>query len=340
MNGSSRGLTTLRNIFLNYGFYAIFALVFAIFAVAEPTKFLAYNNLRNIVIQAMPIAVVGTGLAFVIIMGDIDISVGSAAFISVAVAVELIHNNILGILPAFGVALVIGISVGCVNGLLITRLRVNGLITTLAMMFVLRGLGQYLINNSEIMIQDERIYALGAGYLGPIPTAVLCGSLVMIMGQLTLRKTAFGRHLFAIGSNEKGALISGLNVQRTRLLAYVVCGFTAAIGGLLWFSRSAAVDPALGQGAEFVAVTVVVLGGTSLAGGEGSVIPGTLFGALILTMLEDGLIVMGADPYLFSVVRGGVMLVAMFADAVRIGARAFQGRRIRSTEVVVSQVQE
>ncbi|MCD4672646.1 MAG: ABC transporter permease [Anaerolineaceae bacterium] len=325
----------MKNIFLNYGFYVIFAFIVFAFSAVVPSKFLALANLRNILIQAMPNIIIGTGLTMVIIMGGIDISVGSIAFIGASVAVELIDNDIMGIYPAFFIALVIGVVVGCINGLIITRLRVNPLITTLAMMFVLRGLGQYVINNSEIMIHDDRIYSLGAGYFGPIPTAIFWGGIVMIIGQIILSKTSFGRHLFAVGSNEKGAQISGLNVRRIKFFAYVICGFTAALGGLMWFSRSASVNPGLGQGAEFVVVTVVVLGGTSMAGGEGSIIPGSLFGALMLMTLEDGLILVGANPYLYPVVRGGVMLLAVFADSLRVKRRAFQGRRIRVTEVVV-----
>ncbi len=335
MNGSKKTSQNLRRILLNYGFYIIFALVFLTFSLTVPAKFLAVVNLRNILIQSMPILIIGTGLTMVIIMGGIDVSVGSTAFIGTAVAVELIDNDIMDIYPAFLVAIVIGIIVGCINGLVITRLRVNPLITTLATMFVLRGLGQYVINNSEIMIHDDRIYSFGAGYVGPIPSAILWGSLVIIVGQIILSKTTFGRHLFAVGSNEKGARISGLNVNRIKFFAYVVCGFTASLGGLMWFSRSAAVEPALGQGAEFIAVTVVVLGGTSMAGGEGGIIPGTLFGALMLMMLENGMILLGANPYLYPVVRGGVMLLAMFADALRVRVRSFQGRRIRATEAVL-----
>jgi ribose transport system permease protein len=336
MNQTLKAPINLRTVFFNYGFYIIFALIFMAFAMVEPTKFLALTNLRNILIQAMPILIIGTGLTMVIIMGGIDISVGSVAFIGAAVAVELIDNDVMDIYPAFLVAMAIGLFVGSINGLFITRFRVNPLITTLAMMFVLRGLGQYVINNSEIMIHDDRIYSFGAGYVGPIPTAILWGSIVMIAGQVVLNKTTFGRHLFAVGSNEKGARISGLPVKRIQFLAYVFCGFTSALGGLMWFSRSAAVDPGLGLGAEFVAVTVVVLGGTSMAGGEGSIIPGTLFGALLLMMLENGLILMGANPYLYSIVRGAVMLLAMFADALRTRRRTFQGRRIRATEAVVA----
>lgn len=335
MNRSSKTSTKVKGILLNYGFYVIFTFVFLIFAVAVPSKFLALTNLRNIMIQSMPIAIIGVGLTFVIIMGGIDISVGSIAFIGASVAVELIDNDIMDIYPAFLIAIAIGIIVGSINGLIITRLRVNPLITTLAMMFVLRGLGQYVINNSEIMIHDDRIYSFGAGYFGPIPTAIFWGSIVMILGQVILSKTSFGRHLFAIGCNEKGASISGLNVKRIQFFAYVLCGFTSALGGLMWFSRSAAVHPGLGLGAEFVVVTIVVLGGTSMAGGEGSVIPGTLFGALMLMTLEDGLILMGANPYLYPVVRGCVMLLAVFADALRVRMRAFQGRRIRAIDVVM-----
>jgi len=335
VNGSSSSPIKLKGNVLNYGFFIIFACVFVVFAVAAPSKFLAFPNLRNILIQAMPNVIIGTGLTMVMIMGGIDISIGSVAFIGAAVAVELIDNDIMGIYPAFLIAIVIGILLGAINGLIITRLRVNPLITTLAVMFVLRGLGQYVINNSEIMIHDDRIYSFGAGYIGPIPTAIFWGGLVLIAGQIILSKTAYGRHLFAVGSNEKGARISGMNVRRIQFFAYVFCGFTAALGGLMWFSRSAAVDPALGAGAEFVVVTVVVLGGTSMAGGEGSILPGTLFGALMLTMLENGLILIGANPYLYPVVRGCVMLLAVFADALRVRKRAFQGRRIRAMEAVV-----
>ncbi len=324
----SRILGVLRS----RGFYVSFAALFLVFALLEPSTFLAPANLRNIAMQAMPMAIIGTGLTIVLITGGIDISVGSAAFVAVAVAVQLILNDILTIPLALLVAMGIGAVVGLVNALAITRLGVNPLITTLAMMFVLRGTGQYIINNSSLMVHDDHIYDFGAGYLGPIPTAIIWGGLVLIAGQFILSKTTFGRHAMAVGSNERGAIASGVNVNRTKAIAYVLCGVTAAIGGVMWFSRSATVDPATGLGAEFVAVTVVVLGGTSLAGGEGSIIPGTLFGALMLAMLENGLIVAGADPYWFSIARAAVMLIAVFADAIRIRRRTAQGRRIRTTE--------
>ncbi|MEA2026074.1 MAG: ABC transporter permease, partial [Chloroflexota bacterium] len=294
--------------------------------------FLAPANLRNVAMQAMPMAIIGAGLTIVLITGGIDISVGAAAFVGVAVAVQLILNDVLPIPLALLVAIGIGTLVGSLNALAITRLGVNPLITTLAMMFVLRGIGQYIINNSSLMVHNDQIYDFGAGYVGPIPTAIIWGALVLIVGQIILAKTTFGRHAMAVGSNERGAIASGVNVRRTKFIAYTLCGTTAAIGGVMWFSRSATVDPATGLGAEFVAVTVVVLGGTSLAGGEGSIIPGTLFGALMLAMLENGLIVSGADPYWFSIARAAVMFVAVFADAIRIRRRAARGRRIRTTD--------
>lgn len=324
--------TRLANAARQRGFYVSFLLLFIVFAALEPANFLAPTNLRNIVMQAMPMAIIGTGLTIVLITGGIDISVGSTAFVGVAIAVQLILHDVLPIPLALLVAIAIGTLVGCLNGLAITRLGVNPLITTLAMMFVLRGIGQYVINNSSLMVHDDRIYDFGAGYVGPFPTAIIWGGLILVAGQMILAKTTFGRHAIAVGSNERGALASGVNVRRTKFLAYVICGVTASIGGVMWFSRSATVDPATGLGAEFVAVTVVVLGGTSMAGGEGSIIPGTLFGALMLAMLENGLIVSGADPYLFSIARAAVMFIAVFADAVRIRRRAARGRRIRTTD--------
>ncbi len=320
------------HLFLNYGFYIIFLLVFVVFSIANPEKFLNLKNVRNILIQAMPIVILSTGLTMAIIAGGLDISVGSIAFITASLSVVLIHNGIADILPAFGIGVLAGVCVGIINGFSITILRVNPLITTLALMFFFRGLGQYVINNSQIMIHNDRIYEFGAGMVGPLPSAIFWGGLIIIVGQFTLSKSAFGRYLFAIGSNEKGAQVSVINVNRIKFYTYVISGFTASIGGLMLFSRSGAVAPSLGLGAEFTAVTVVVLGGTSMAGGKGSIFPGTFFGALTLVMLENGLVISGASPYFYTVAQGLVMLLAMYADALRTRHGKFLGRRIRAVE--------
>ena len=328
-----------KDILFRYGFYLLFVLLFLFFSFATSGNFSRLINIRNIIVQAMPMAILCTGLTMVMIMGGIDISVGSVAFVSASTSVVLIYNGIMGIMPAFLIGLLAGTFVGLVNGIAITRLRVNPLITTLAMMFMMRGVGQYLINNSQLMIHDKAIHNFGAGMIGPIPSAIFWGAVILGGGQVLLSKTAFGRYIFAIGSNEKGASVSVINVKLIKLIAYIISALIAAIGGLMLFSRSGAVAPGLGLGAEFTAVTIVVLGGTSMAGGEGSIIPATLFGALMLTMVENGLVLLGANPYLYPVVRGGVMLLAMYADAVRTKQRAFQGRRIIADEEIVQKTE-
>lgn len=330
MASSARALPRLRHFLTSYGFYVVFVLIIVVYAVWSP-RFLTPTNLRNIVAQAMPISILAVGLTFVIITGGIDISVGSAAYLA-AVTAALLMRSGSPVLAAMLAGVAVGVIIGCLNAMAITVLRVNPLISTLAMLGIARGLGYFLTNNAHVIVNNDGVYFLGAGFLGPIPVPIIAGGLLLLAGQIVLSKTPYGRHLYAIGNNPKGARSTGINVDRVSFLAYVLSGTTAGIAGVMWLSKASSVSPHLGNGAEFVAITVVVLGGTSLMGGEGTLIPGALFGALMITMIENGLTMGGADPYLYPLVRALVVLVAVLADSLRTGKLLTQARYIRVVE--------
>jgi ribose transport system permease protein len=300
---------------LNYGFYIVFVILVISYFIISP-RFLSLANISSILIQASPLLVLGTGLTIVILIGGIDLSVGSTASLAAAVGAVMINRGYNPVL-AIMIMPLIGLVVGVVNGLIITRVGLNPLLTTLAMLFVLRGMSLHVMNGGNVPVISRLLDFFGTGYLGPIPVAIMIFLVFTIFAQIVIKRTSFGRHILAIGTNEVAARQAGIAVRRTKFITYVICGFTAGFAGLIWASRFGSANPNIGTGMEFIGVTIVVIGGTSLAGGEGSIIPGTLFGALLLLIIENGLNLAHADIYFYPLVRGLVLFLAVLIDSIK-----------------------
>ncbi|GAA2014354.1 ABC transporter permease [Catenulispora yoronensis] len=282
-------------------------------------------NFRNIAIQASPLVIAAVGMTFVILTAGIDLSVGSMLFLAAAIeSGSLVVDH--GPAVVFAVVCVAGVGMGLVNGLAVALTRVPALIVTLATMQVFRGAGGHITGQQNIGLPDA-LRGIGTGSLLGVPTPVVLAAAVVLGGIALFGRTTFGRYVQAVGSNQAAAQDAGLPVRGVLIGAYALAGLLAAVASLTQTARLGAVQPSIGQGYELTVVTAVVLGGTSLFGGRGSV-GGSVLGAVVLTAVQTGLVFSGASPYVFDIVRGGVLLAAVLAAGARWREPARAVRRI------------
>jgi ribose/xylose/arabinose/galactoside ABC-type transport system permease subunit len=276
--------------------------------------FATVANFRNIAVQASPLIVAAVGMTYVIMTAGIDLSVGSMLFLAAAIESS---RAVVGRPAAvvFTIICLAGILMGLLNGLAVALTRVPALIVTLATMQVFRGAGGHITGQQNIDL-PAKLRGVGTGSLLGVPTAVLLATVVALGGALVFSRTTFGRYVQAVGSNLDAAVDAGVPVRRVLVATYALAGLLAAVASLAQTARLGAVQPSIGQGFELTVITAVVLGGTSLFGGRGS-IGGTVLGALILTAVQTGLVFSGASPYVFDIVRGSVLLAAVLAAGAR-----------------------
>ena len=276
--------------------------------------FATVANFRNIAIQASPLIIAAVGMTYVIMTAGIDLSVGSMLFLAAAIESS---QAVVGSPAAvvFAVVCAVGVLMGLLNGLAVALTRVPALIVTLATMQVFRGAGGHITGQQNIDL-PAKLRGIGTGSLLGVPTPILLAAAVALGGGLVFSRTTFGRYVQAVGSNPGAAVDAGLPVRRVLIGAYALAGLSTAVASLTQTARLGAVQPSIGQGYELTVITAVVLGGTSLFGGRGS-IGGTVLGALILTAVQTGLVFSGASPYVFDIVRGGVLLAAVLAAGAR-----------------------
>jgi ribose transport system permease protein len=316
---SRSGLFTVAALQKAVAFVALIALI-AFFGVAAP-NFLTEINLVGILQATAVSGVLGVASTFVIISGGIDLSVGTLmTFCAVMCGVVLTN---WGMPMALGViaALVFGALAGSVSGLIIAKLKVPPFIATLGMMLLLKGLSLVIAEDKPIYFNDTPNFSLISndsliGYFLPnfaIPNGVLILFLVAIAGSIVLNKTLLGRYIFALGSNEEAARLSGVNTDFWKVVTYSLGGMICGIAGLIIASRLNSAQPALGQGYELEAIAAVVIGGTSLSGGRGTML-GTIIGAFIMSVLTNGLRIMGVAQEWQIVVTGVIIIVAVYVD--------------------------
>ncbi len=326
---SDRSSRDLLALFVRrYGSAFGFAILCVYFSAAtEHHTFTQAANLLNIADQVSVNLILAVGMTFVIVSGGIDLSVGSVlALGGTVVGGVLAHGLSLGPvnlapLPptaaltaaAIAIALGVGAACGAFSGLAITRFKLHAFLVTLAMMLIARNVANIYVGGGRFGNLPDAFTSLGRGRFGPVPhTAVLAAAIVLV-GAFVLRRTAFGRRLYAIGGNEEAARLSGIPVARTKLIVYTACGMLAALGGVVSASTLGAGDPTTGYYGELDAIAAVVLGGASLSGGVGS-IGGTVLGALLIGVLNNGLALMHEDEFRQGLIRGVVILAAVILD--------------------------
>ena len=283
------------------------------------SNFLTANNLLNLLLQVTSNALIAFGMTFVILTGGIDLSVGSILALSSALTAGLLGSG-MPVTLAILISLILGCILGMMNGLLISYGKLAPFIVTLATMTIFRGATLVYTNGNPITkgLSDTFLFQfLGQGYIVGIPFPVIIMFIVFIVLYVLLHKTAFGKSVYAIGGNEKAAYISVVKLNKVKIIIYSISGIMASISGLIITSRLSSAQPTAGASYEMDAIAAVVLGGTSLSGGKGRIL-GTLIGALIIGVLNNGLNIIGVSAFWQQVVKGVVILIAVLIDRFKV----------------------
>lgn len=284
-------------------------LVMVVGASLTADRFLTERNIFNVLRQAAFLGVAALGQTLVILTGGIDLSVGSVVKVSLLVSALVMNGQPAMTLPAVAITLLMGALIGWLHAFLITRLQVAPFIVTLGSYSILRGIS-LAITTKPVGNASPAVLALYDLKVGPVPVLVIGFVLLLLIMVIVLRRTRFGRYLYAIGSNEQAARLSGLPVDRVKVGVYMLCSMLAALTGLLYLSRMGIGDPAVGDGLELQTITAVILGGTSLFGGRGGVI-GTLGGVLLLGLTSNLLVVLRVNQWIQELIEGAIIVGAV-----------------------------
>ncbi len=303
-----------RVVFEHFGLLNSLLILILIFSFLHP-QFATDKNMMLILKHSAIEMIAAIGITIVILAGSIDLSVGSLlALVGITTVWSL--NSTGSVLVGVAAGLGVGVVVGLVNGLIVTVVRIKPLIATLATMVIFRGLTHVVTKSQSIQCEVNSFKDLGSSVIVGIPIPVLITLVVFAIFYFLLHKTVFGRTIYAVGGNERAAHLAGLPVMRTRLLVFVLCSLLAALSGVILSSYLASGQPTTGSGFELTVIAAVILGGASLEGGQGSLI-GTIIGVLILAVLFNGMVLLEISSFYQDIMRGAVILVAVFIDTHR-----------------------
>ena len=296
------------------GLLLALVLLCVVISLLTPVFFTALN-IKNVLRDASLVAIAGIGMVMIILLGEIDLSVGSTQAVAGIIAVAVL-NQMDSVLLALLAALLAGAVIGLCNGLLVTKAGINSLIATLGMMAILRG--GAMVSTQAVSIQGkvESFVEAGTGYLGPVPVPVLIAFALFALFYYVLHHTILGRYIYAIGGNIQAARLSGLAVERTRILVFVIGGVLAALSAFILASRLNSGQPNAGLGFELQVMAAVILGGSCLTGGVGT-LGGAFIGILILTVLSNGLVLLNVSSFYHDIARGAVIILAVYLDTRR-----------------------
>lgn len=286
--------------------------VICIFASILSDSFLSISNLFNVIKQITVAGIVGCGMSFVILTGGIDLSVGSIVGLSGAIAAGIMSttgNAFLAVLAALG----IGILCGAANGFFVAQCDIPPFIATLGMMTLLRGCVLVYTKGAPISIKVDAYKFIGKGVIAGVPVPVILLLLLYLIAHYLLTQTSFGRNVYAFGGNREAARLSGIRVKQTEWLVYILNGLMSGIAAVVLTARLGSAQSTSGEGIEMDAIAAVILGGTSLSGGSGFVLP-TVVGAMIMGIIDNILTLMNVNPHATNIVKGAVVLIAVLVD--------------------------
>jgi ribose/xylose/arabinose/galactoside ABC-type transport system permease subunit len=295
-----------------YGLFIAFIILCVILSILS-SNFLKISNIVNILRQISISSVLAIGVTFVVITGGIDLSLGSVVAITGVIAATLAHPNTYPVFVPVIVGIVIGAIIGLFIGLLVTYGKVPAFIVTLGIMTAARGGALIIAKGRPISNLSNDFAFIGGGKLFGIPFSIIIMILIFFIVLFILSKTKFGRYVYAIGGNEEAARASGIKVNKIKIMVYVICSGLAGLAGVIQTSRIAVGQPSIGAGYEMDAIAAVVIGGVSLSGGKGTVI-GTILGALIIGILNNGLDLLNVSSYWQSIVKGLIIIGAVLLD--------------------------
>ena len=286
-------------------------------------NFLTPKNIINIFLQASVIGVLAVGMSFVIFSDGIDLSVGSVMALTCTIVGDLVVNKGYNVFFGLLIGLIVGALCGCITGLLITKIKMPAFIVTMGAMLVWRGVALEWVNGAGLYGVPEALGALGSKYFGDpslsqfaMPYAVVMLILLYAAAWFVLRKTQFGTHVYAIGDNEKAAKLSGIKVDRTRILVYTISGIMCALAAVVVMGRMNGSTPIVGQSYELEAIAGVAIGGAAMSGGSGT-IWGTLIGVLMVQVIRNGMNMLGLSPYYQQIIIGAIIIFAVGIDCFR-----------------------
>jgi erythritol transport system permease protein len=342
-SGTSR-LSVATSLLLRLRAFAVLFLLVVVFSLLTP-RYLATDNMVLMVKHASLWAILAVGATFVILTAGIDLSVGAVVALTGMFAGGLLYEGLilspLGVSIYFNVPMVViltlglGLLVGMANGILVVKANVPPFIATLGVSYIARGAAALRTDGATFPRLDGRpelgntgFDIFGAGHVLGLPTQIWIMAIIGVVGFLIARQTSFGRHIYAIGGNKNAAMLAGIRVSRVTIAAYMICGFCAATAGIVSASELGSVKPDLGNGFELTAIAAVVLGGTSLFGGRGTIL-GSIVGAFVIGFLNDGLVLMNVTTFWQTVVLGLVIIFAVLIDQAQEGLE--KSRELEST---------
>lgn len=306
---------SLHDFLLSYGFAIVMVLVFLGLSIGT-ANFLKITNIMNLMHSAVSMLILASGLALVIMTRHLDISVGSVTFISATIgSVAIVHHDVPPLAGLLLIALA-GVCFGALNGFIVVVLRINSFIATLGTMFALRGIALQILKG-RVISMPPTLRGLGNVSIGPLFLDILISLGMVFCVHYLHTRTRFGRYVMAIGGEPEVAERMGIRVRWVAFAAFVLSGLLASFGGIFTMLQLGTVTLRMGLGLEFTAIAAIVIGGISLFGGRGSIVPGLLLGVYTLAIIENGLNHLGASPYVYPFVRGGLIFIAMYADSLR-----------------------
>ena len=302
----------------NLGIIVAFLVLGVFLSVFPKTSgsFFTRQNIFNVLRQISTNLFLACGMTMVIILGGIDLSVGSIIALSGCISAGCVARYNLPLPIALLMGLLVGLLVGMFNGAVISKTTIPAFIVTLATMNIAKGLAYVYTGGSPVRVVTKEWQFLGAGYVGIFPTPVVILVIVLIITAIIMNKTKMGRHMYAVGGNQQAAEFSGIKVEKVKFFVHAFSGLMAGLAGIVLASRMYSGQPTAGDGAEMDAIAAVVVGGTSMAGGSGK-IGGTIIGGLIIGVLNNGLNLLNVNSFWQYVVKGVVILLAVFLDYFR-----------------------
>lgn len=288
-------------------------LIFWLILALTNENFRGLSFYRNILRQASFNAICGVGMTFAIISGDFDLSVASQVALCSVVMTLLIPA--IGVVPSIFVVLLIGTLLGAFNGILIAKFKIPSFIATLATQFAYRALAQ-IINSSPVVVQNKGFTSLSVKYVAGIPLPFIIMTVIAVIGTVVLRKTRLGRNVLAIGNSKSAAKLSGINIDRTQIMVFLLVGLFTACSAVMFTSYLGSSNYGMQTGLEFTIITAVVLGGTALAGGKGSIFT-TVVAAIFLVTIKSGMDAFGINSYTQKIIEGGILVLAFSITHIR-----------------------
>lgn len=301
--------------FKRYGIYLVLLLLILFFTFTSKA-FLVPSNLFNVARQVSMLGIAAVGMAFVLLLGGIDLSIGSQITLVNIVAAWLMINGNMNPILACVIAVAMSTSIGFLNGWIIANIKMPPIIVTLSMMIIIEGVAYVISKGLPIFGFPKSFAVIGQGYVGPVPIPVIIMIIILGIGSFILNSTYFGRYFYAVGGNEEAANLSGIKVKNVKYLVYTLSGLFSGIAGIVLLSRTNSGQVLAGKGFEFDVLTACVLGGVSVTGGYGK-ISNVVAGVLILGVLSNGLVLLNVSQYSQMIIKGSVLMLAVAFDSIQ-----------------------